>query len=201
MIEREIAMLGEAGLDIAHAFDAHAMASVPGWEMLAGDPRLGILVGNTRALWPPFTAAMREPALAARPHPLEHYVELAIDRAFPAARIYYSHRLYRGAFLPFQKLAVATGLAALSDGGLVIHPEYGPWLALRAVVVIEGQPVSRTPIAKPCACDARCAETLEIALAGGDWRAWLAVRDSCTLRKHRYDDDQIRYHYTKAWER
>ena len=31
-----------------------------------------------------------------------------------------------------------------------------------------------------------------------DWRLWLAVRDACPLgREHRYDDDQLRYHYTK----
>ena len=29
--------------------------------------------------------------------------------------------------------------------------------------------------------------------------AWLAVRDSCALRAWRYDEDQIRYHYTRSW--
>jgi hypothetical protein len=28
------------------------------------------------------------------------------------------------------------------------------------------------------------------------WHAWLAVRDACPVgRAHRYDDDQLRYHY------
>jgi len=191
--------LRDAGFDIAHPFDAQAASCEPGWAILAGAQQRGILIGNTRALWPVFTAAMNDPALAALRDPLDHYTETAIATAFPCARVYYSHRRYDAGYLPFQKLAVAIGLGALSEGGLVIHPEYGPWLALRAVLVIDGEPVARTPIAKPCTCGARCAETLELALAGGDWRAWLAVRDACSLRRFRYSETQARYHYTKAW--
>jgi len=32
-----------------------------------------------------------------------------------------------------------------------------------------------------------------------DWRDWLAVRDSCSLRSWRYSDDQIHFHYVTAW--
>ena len=131
---------------------------------------------------------------------MEHYVEQTIERAFPGQRVFYSHRVYGETYLPFQKLAVATGLGALSDGGLVIHPVYGPWLALRAVVLVDEEPISRSSIAKPCHCDAICGIALERALDGGDWRAWLAVRDACSLHEHRYSDHQIRYHYTKVWE-
>ncbi len=188
-----IDQLAAAGFDIVHAFDAHAV----GWEVLAGRERRGLLIGNTRALWPVVAQAMTDPSLA---HPLDAYVETQLTRAFPDARIYYSHRTYGGAFLPFQQLAVATGLGALSDGGLVIHPVYGPWLALRAVVLVDGEPVSRSPIAKPCHCNAPCKIALERALDRGEWQAWLAVRDACTLHEYRYSDEQIRYHYTKAWE-
>lgn len=193
--------LADAGFDVVHAFDAAAAARAPGLSALAGDHRLGLLVGNTRALWPRFVAAMRDPALAAEPDPLERYTERALGAAFPGARTYFAHRRYDGAFLPFQRLAVATGLGALAPSQLVIHPEHGPWFALRAVVLLDGEPVARAPIAKPCACDAGCGAALERACAGGDWRAWLAVRDACTLRTSRYSDDQIRYHYTKVWPR
>ncbi len=193
-IDAQLATLSAAGFDIAHPFDAQAAAR-DGWEVLAGEARLGVLIGNTRALWPVFTAAIKDPG----PDPLDHYTETTLSAAFPTARIWYAHRPYAESFLPFQKLAVATGLGALSDGGLVIHPIYGPWLALRAVVVLDGEPIARASIAKPCTCDARCATTLAAARESGDWRAWLAVRDSCTLRDHRYGEDQIRYHYTKAW--
>jgi hypothetical protein len=206
-----LARLAAAGFDLAHAFDAAAAAREPGLELLAEEPdaRLGILVGNTRALWPRFTAALARPALAADPHPLERYTEETIDAALPGARIYYGHRRYRGAFLPLQRLAVATGLGALAPSQLVIHPVFGPWLALRAVIVTRGTPPPPPPpIEQPCRCGAACAEALararaaggpEAGAASGAWRAWLAVRDACTLRGHRYSDDQILYHYTRAW--
>jgi len=196
------AALAVAGFDIAHAFDAQAAAREPGLAILGGEQRLGILIGNTRALWPRFVTAIREPALAARPDPLEHYTEQTVASAFPGARVYYVHRRYDAAYLPFRGLAVATGLGAIGDGGLVVHPLYGPWIALRAVVVIDGEPVSRAPIEQPCRCDGRCRDALDAALAarGAEaWRAWVAVRDACTLDRWRYSDDQIRYHYTKTW--
>jgi methylmalonic aciduria homocystinuria type C protein len=206
-----LARLAGAGFDLAHPFDAISAAREPGLEPLAaGDSStgaarrgLGILIGNTRALWPPFTAALADPALAAEPHPLERYTEAAIGAAFPGALIYYGHRRYAGAFLPLQRLAVATGLGALAPSGLVVHPVYGPWFALRAAVVVEGEPPpARAPIPQPCRCDAACAGALAAAraAAGPDtWRAWLAVRDACSLRAHRYGEEQIRYHYTRAW--
>ena len=190
-----LASLASAGFDLAHTFDAAAAAREPGLAVLAGPERLGILIGNTRALWPPFTAALRDPALAAERDPLDRYTERAIDAAFPGARIYYGHRHYDGAFVPLQYLAVATGLGALSPSRLVIHPIYGPWFALRAAVVIEGEPPARQPIPQPCTCDAACATVLARAQCSTDWRDWLALRDRCSLRTWRYSDDQIRYHY------
>lgn len=199
-----LAALDAAGFDVAHAFDATAAAREPGLAALAGDQRLGILVGNTRALWPRFVEAMRDPALAAEPHPLERYTERVIDAAFPGARVLHGHRQYDGGYVPLQRLAIATGLGALAPSHLVIHPTYGPWFALRAVVLLDGEPPHHAPIERPCRCSAPCAEQLERALAATGpetWRAWLAVRDACTLRDHRYSEDQIRYHYVRvrAW--
>jgi methylmalonic aciduria homocystinuria type C protein len=54
-------------------------------------------------------------------------------------------------------------------------------------------------MANPCdACPRACGPALERALAGDDWRLWLAVRDACPLgAEHRYSEEQVRYHYTK----
>jgi methylmalonic aciduria homocystinuria type C protein len=190
------APLAAAGFDLAHTFDAAAFAREPGLAMLAGEARLGILIGNTRALWAPFTAAMRDPALAAERDPLDRYTERVIDATFPGARRYYGHRRHDGAFLPLQRLAAATGLGALAPNHLVIHPIYGPWIALRAVVVIDGDPPLRAPIPRPCRCDASCEARWLIAQGSEDWRDWLAVRDSCSLRTWRYSDEQALYHYS-----
>jgi hypothetical protein len=206
-VNAALAQLAAAGFDLAHAFDAAAAAREPGLELLdpgdAPPARLGILVGNTRALWPHFIAALARPELAGDPHPLQRYTEETIDAAFPGARIYYGHRRYGGAFVPLQRLAVATGLGALAPSRLVIHPIFGPWFALRAVIVTTGTPPPVSPpISQPCQCGPACHSALELALAvrGPEaWRAWLAVRDACSLRDHRYGEDQIRYHYTRAW--
>jgi hypothetical protein len=197
-----LALLADAGFDIAHAFDAAAAAHQPGLAVLAGRERLGLLIGNTRALWPRFQAAMRDPALAGERDPLDRYTERAIDAAFPAARIYFGHRAYDGAFVPLQHLAVAAGLGALAPNRLVIHPTYGPWFALRAAVLIDGDPpLTARPIAQPCHCDATCAAVLARAQRSTDWQDWLAVRDSCSLREWRYGDAQIAFHYTTVWPR
>jgi methylmalonic aciduria homocystinuria type C protein len=194
-----LVQLAAAGFDVAHAFDAAGVERELGLAALAGPERLGILVGNTRALWPRFTEAMREPALAAERDPLDRYTERSVEAAFPGARIYYGHRRYDGAFVPLQHIAVATGLGALAPSRLVIHPIYGPWFALRAVVVIDGRPPERRPIALPCRCNDSCTTALSRAQQSSNWRDWLAVRDSCVLRDWRYSEDQIRFHYVTAW--
>jgi methylmalonic aciduria homocystinuria type C protein len=194
--------LAAAGFDIAHAFDAQAAAREPGLERLAGPARLGLLIGNTRALWPPFTAALGEPALAADPDPLDRYTERTLDAAFPGpARIYYGHRRYGDGFLPLQRLAAITGLGALAPHHLVIHPVYGPWFALRAIVVLDGEPPARAPIPQPCRCDGSCEAAFQRALQTLDSRDWLALRDSCSLRAWRYSDDEIHYHYSRMQRR
>lgn len=183
--------LAAAGFDLAHAFDP-AAAQAPGLEPLAGATR-ALLVGNTRALWPPFSAAL--PALADDPDPLDHYTERVIGAAFPDRVIFYSHRPHAGRFLPFQRLAVLTGLGALSPSQLVIHPIYGPWFALRAVILLDGPAPARLPIAAPCTCVSACIARFAHAQRTGDPADWLAVRDACTLQAHRYSDAQIAYHY------
>jgi hypothetical protein len=195
-----LAALADAGFDLAHPFDAAAVARDPRFAALAGAERLGLLIGNTRALWPRFTAALRDPALAAERDPLDRYTERCLDAAFPGARIYHGHRQYDGAFVPLQHLAVATGLGALAQSRLVIHPIYGPWFALRAAVIVDGEPPPIcAPIEQPCRCDTSCATVLAIAQRSTDWHDWLAVRDSCRLRDWRYTDEQIRFHYVTAW--
>jgi cyanocobalamin reductase (cyanide-eliminating) / alkylcobalamin dealkylase len=193
--------VSRAGFDIVHAFDAHAAARVPGLEMLA-DParRLGLLVGNTRALWPHFLAAWRgDRELAADPDPLDRYTERTIDAAFAGERVWLGHRTYDGTFIPLQRLAEVTGLAYLAPTHLSIHPTYGPWFALRAIVLLHGdRPTQHATIAAPCRCASACASALEHAMSSKRPESWIAVRDACPIgREHRYPEDQLRYHYTK----
>ena len=202
MLAAATAELSRAGFDLVHPFDVRACAAETGTPLDGG--ALGLFVGNTRALWPIFTAARAAtPELAAASDPLELYTERTIDRvaySIANARVYYSHRTYDGAFLPLQRLAVAAGIGTLSPTHFVIHPVYGPWFALRAVIVCDGEPPPRAAAERACTCDQRCLDafTRAVESSGPDrWRAWLAVRDACTAgREHRYSDEQIAYHYS-----
>lgn len=198
----DLARLAAAGFDITHGLDVAALAREPGLGVLAGAHRRGILIGNTRALWPIFLAARRaDPALAAADDPLDAYTEREVMAAAPGARCFFAHRRYDGVFLPFQRLAAAARLATLAPIQLLIHPIYGPWFAVRAAVLLDGDPVTAPPLTPPCICDTACRAAFEHARSAEGWQAWLAVRDACHIgRAYRYDEDQLAYHYTKARE-
>ena len=187
--------LARAGFDIAHAFDAATAAREPGLAVLAGAERLGLLIGNTRALWPRFTAALRDPALAAERDPLDRYTERAIDAAFPGAR-----DLLRPSPLRRRVRPAPAPRGRHRPGRARAQPPRDP-SDLRAVVRAarrggdRGEPPVRQPIPQPCTCDEPCATVLARAQRSGDWRDWLALRDRCSLRTWRYSDDQVHYHY------
>ncbi|KDD74147.1 hypothetical protein H632_c1532p0 [Helicosporidium sp. ATCC 50920] len=122
----------------------------------AGPAALVLLVGNSRALWPRFLAACSAHLLA-QPDPLNSYVEeaveAAVDEAFgplppPAAhprRIAWAHRPFEDVcfaparFVAIQRAASVSGLAHLdSSSCLCVHPRWGPWFALRALVLLDG---------------------------------------------------------------
>jgi methylmalonic aciduria homocystinuria type C protein len=112
--------------------------------------------------------------------------------------MWFAHVAYDGAFVPLQRIAHLAGFAYLAPTHLSIHPIYGPWFALRAVVALPGSAIARTPIAPPCRCAAACTSALARAMSSKDTNLWIAVRDACPIgREHRYDDDQLHYHYTK----
>jgi methylmalonic aciduria homocystinuria type C protein len=174
---------------------------------------LAVIVGNTRALWPHLARALRADAgLAGHPDPVDQYCERVLGAAVadvPAPCILrFAHE--PPPRVAIQRLAHVAGLAYLSACHLSVHPVYGPWIALRAVVVVDVDGPAEAPaLAAPCDCAGHCGPHLAAALARAgagtpesaevkrDWRAWLAVRDACPVgREHRYSEQQIRYHYT-----
>jgi len=205
--DRFAARVAAAGLDLIQAF------AVSDWNDVAGEHRLpdlgraralAVIVGNSRALWPRFAAAL-DPAQT-HPDPLDRYVERVIEDAIDGARaeIRYAHR---PPYLPMQRIAAVAGLAELRPSHLCVHPVHGPWIAVRAVVVFDADtPDLPAPAAAaPCDCAHGCLPAFERAAAGGwdpddetTWRAWVAVRDACPIgRASRYSELQLRYHYGK----
>jgi methylmalonic aciduria homocystinuria type C protein len=173
---------------------------------------LVVVVGNTRALWPHVRAAVVRGDAAPVDEHVESLVRDAVDVALapltprPRAELRFAPEPPPRR-VAMQRLADVAGLAWLAPSHLCVHPVYGPWIALRAAIVIDVPgPATRPPIAPPCDCATGCQPALERALAAGPpldqvelrerWRLWLAVRDACPVgRDHRYDDEQIAYHY------
>jgi methylmalonic aciduria homocystinuria type C protein len=186
-----------------------------------GSPEhLAVVIGNTRALWPKFLAALRaDPELLAAPHPLHEYTERAIRAACAhlpqPLGLRWSHAGGAG-LVAMQRLAHVAGLAYLSESQLSVHPVYGPWIGLRAALslALPGPSAPPPQLSHPCGgCASQCRPAFERALAAASvgegsaalqrsveqhWQLWLECRDACpTGRAHRYDDAQIRYHYVK----
>lgn len=194
------------GLDLTHVMslawlDDELRTRLPD---LAPDA-LGVLVGNTRALWPFVGRATRQA------DPVERHCEAVLEEAIDGidARLFHAHRRYDGDYLPLQRIAHQAGMLHLAPSHLSLHPTHGPWVALRALIVLDrpgpAHPAPRAP--DPCTpCDKPCLPALEAARTAPDdadaWKRWLAVRDACPVgRAHRYPASQIAYHYTKdrAW--
>lgn len=158
-----------------------------------------------------------EPERRNLPHPLDSYVQDCVYRACKTTSVritvLWGH-VTEPRVLPIQRIARAAGLATISPSHFSIHPMYGPWLALRAVVIfdMDGPNDRARLMSSPCdSCSQPCMSALSDALAMAeqrgeplqvatrrDWRQWARVRQLCPLgREHEYSDPQLEYHYTK----
>jgi len=164
---------------------------------------LAIVVGNTRALWP-FVRDLPGP------DPVDTYAMRVIGEEAARVGVAWEARWahHVPATVAIQRAAAIAGLAWLSPTHLSVHPVYGPWIGLRAVVVFDAEgPARAAPLAPPCDCARGCGPAFERACAAGvpadaaelraRWRSWLAVRDACPVgRAWRYSEGQISHHYT-----
>jgi methylmalonic aciduria homocystinuria type C protein len=177
---------------------------------------LGLVIANTRALWPAFSAALgTDPQLAAEPNPLDCYTTKTLHAVLAGiearAIVRFAHTM-EPTPLPIQRIAHAAGFAHLSPSHLSVHSEHGPWIALRAVLVVDvaGPECIAEDLPDPCErCERPCLPALDRAIRRTreslamdperlDWRAWVDVRDACPVGlTSRYSDDQIEYHYGK----
>lgn len=212
--ERSLAL----GLDPVVAFSPAWLdeASPEGRALArAGRGDLGILFASGRSLWPHFSAALSaDLELLRDPNPLDRFVERSVAASLgelaSRSRVVFAHAVPPEGAFPIQRLAGAIGFAALAPSHLSVHPELGPWLALRAVAVISGETFAapRPALESPCrGCPAPCVAALEDAVrvsSGEVGRdavirhadAWIGVRDACPVgREARYGPAQIDFHY------
>jgi hypothetical protein len=210
----------EAGLDIVHPFrvdwfngEVEPSLRLPDWGRSRA---LGFVIGNTHRLWSVFARSLRDdPSLLDVEHPLDAYVERVLGEAAKQSiadryLVLFAHRM-TPAPIAIQRVAQASGLAHLSPSRLSVHAAYGPWFALRAVIVVDAEgPTGEPPRAPdPCTpCSKPCLAAFDRAMAATDlarpadverqWESWAHVREVCPEGKDfRYSDDQLRYHYAK----
>jgi len=163
-LARFASALDAAGLNLRAALpiDTYDAAVPEPWRSAAlrPDARRAIVVASGgRALWDALT---RAPELGAVADPLDAYTRrvtaAAASELEPGAAVLYAHERRGGLYADFVELGRLAGLGAPSRLHLLLHPIYGPWMSLRAVVLtsLEGQ--TGAPLAfDPCRdCPAPC---------------------------------------------
>jgi len=214
MLTRLRALFSARGFDIVHPFETSWVRHLGKAGNLHhllddDDDRVGLLIGNTKNIWPYFVDSLRANELPA--NPLDTFVEreireLTID--MNVRDIFFTHDSNR--VLCFRRLASCTNLAHFSDDlGLCIHNVFGAWIAFRAVVVLNGVSISdlgvpvsapKRPLKFPCSDDTKAAAAKQMQrLIAGEDHDWLRLRDTVVIgRQWRYEMPQLQFHYASS---
>ena len=218
---RALAGLARAGLDLhgALALASYDALVPPPWRSAALAPgaQSALVIGNAgRALFERFLAS---PERALSADPLDAYTRRVLGEAArlfdpPAVVGFYADRR-EGLYLPLVALAERAGFGAPGRIGVLIHPEFGPWIAIRAVLLVrERLAESRPAPFDPCTgCPAPCASACvgaavgargldagkcyETRLAEPACAFACAARSACVVgREHAYSPAQLAHHMT-----
>ena len=224
---------GRFGLNlIGVACAADYDASVPEAYRLAPTPRRSaIVIGNGGgAFWSAYRAHVeRHPGFDARQHPLDDFTAAIMEtHVLPLAARHGVDAELRLPFraseppLSFVHLAEAAGLGRRSLLAVLIHPEFGPWIALRGALLIDEEIAAPRPAAHfdPCPscverpCITTCPAKAVASPAG--WDVWRCIdyrvaheticpdrceaRIACVYgRAYRYPPDALAHHHRRAF--
>lgn len=192
-----------------------------------------IVIGNGGgALWAAFRDEVRHhPEYDAQAHPLDDFTARVLaTHALPIAERMglrpVLHLPFRDTPSPmsFVHLAEAAGLGRRSVLGVLVHPEFGPWMALRGALMVEAASPAARPAAgfDPCSscrdrpCVAACPGAAVVHPDGWNIPRCIAFRvdraeqnpcvDRCHARvacvygrHHVYPPDALRYHQRRAF--
>ena len=187
----------------AEAYDAAAPPAYRSGVWLPGARGLIVAGSAGPALWRRFREDMRgERAKWDQPHPLDRFVSAILargDAALEGAGV--RLRRFEAAFhanprVDFVAMARLVGLGRPGPFGMLIHPEYGAWWALRGAWLVDAEVDPPLAIRPPCdGCPAPCVGGWSHAGAA----ATVEVRSRCVVgQEARYDEEQIAYHYDRA---
>ena len=161
-------LVEEGGFDICHLFHPAWYNQMITRESLSVRPlsasgrSVGLLVGNTKRLWPRFCEWYAEPQrrnhhqdVARSENPFDTFVEEQISMITKQTitdtnpiHFYWSHDTDPDRLVAMSRLASCAGLTYLDQNSyLSIHPEYGAWHSFRAAIVIEDIDIDHTGLA------------------------------------------------------
>jgi epoxyqueuosine reductase QueG len=172
--------LEEAGINAAGVLAAQRYDDLvpPAWhspELLPGARAAVVLGCGGRAFGEAFGGSAEA---RAETHPVDRFTARVVERAAtalgergtPTRALFYWQRR-DGRFADFVALGRACGLGGPGRLGVLIHPRYGPWISLRAVLLTTA-PLATTPRSAdfaPCReCPAPCAAACPGAAVGAD---------------------------------
>ncbi len=214
--------------------NAFGVADPARWDVSAGRERQAQhLLPGTRsilvfgsggpALWNALLDDLRAHPehLCEEAHPLDAYARRAVSRADShlggARRRWFFASGDAELHLDFRMLADLAGLGGRSRMGLLLHPEFGLWLGLRAACFTDlALPFSQRIEVDPCVgCPAPCITTCPgDAFVDGAWsvdrcsafhEASRRCDSSCDARgacpkgaEHHYGPEELVYHYDRA---
>jgi len=225
-------VLARYGLNLVGttAIDAYDAGVPPplGLQRLLPAAKTAIVIGNGGgAFWVAFRDFCRErPEHEREPDPIDAFTRRAVETAMattmdPGApvRLLYPFR-YPDEPVSFMRLAECAGLGRRSVLGVLIHPRFGPWIALRAALLVPAILTASRPADgfDPCpdcterACMAACPAG---AVTAAGWNVprcathRLQTEDTCAARcharfdcvigrPHRYPPDALAYHQRRA---
>ncbi len=192
-----------------------------------------VVIGNGGdAFWAAYRAHVAShPEDVAVAHPLDAFTTQVMERhALPVAERLGVHPRLQLPFattapaLSFVHLAEAAGLGRRGLLGVLIHPEFGPWMALRGALLVDAAADAARPAAgfdpcptcrdRPCitACPAGAVASptgwnvpgcIDFRVACGGDNPCLDrchARVACVYgRRHRYPDDALAHHQARAF--
>jgi epoxyqueuosine reductase QueG len=200
--ERAQSLLDAAGLNLRGVasiarYDACVPAAWRAEHCLPAARSAVVVAAGGRRLFSAFRTARATGARVGNGE-LDAHVRAVVARAAEciAGRDLYAWERRGGAFADFVALGRTVGLGAPSRLGLLLHPQYGPWMSIRAVVLT---PLVLSPDAPqagfdPChGCAAPCADVcpggalagarFDVAACGATRRREPACALACAARR------------------
>lgn len=196
------------GFSIVHPFctnwyNDYVKQRVPGVKNLIEleKNRVGLLIGNTKSIWPKFKNWYDKEGYNIA-NPFDTYVTKSISKAVHEDGMIYWGYETQNYLIALQQVARVSGFAYLDPNlHLCVHPQFGSWFSLRAVLLLPNECFLPKPIeVDSLVTQEEQEEIKQLSLVENpDWKHWVKLRSVPQIGKNeKFSEEQILYHYTKT---